>query len=77
MSPSAENLLESALSLSEADRLHLAEALLAASEPPAPALRGDDWLRDIQRRSAELDRGDSACVPWDDAKRLARGDSAE
>jgi hypothetical protein len=77
MSPSAESLFESALSLSEADRLHLAEALLAASEPPAPALQGDDWLQAIRHRSAEIDRGDAACLSWDDAKRLARGESAE
>ncbi|MFM8378621.1 MAG: addiction module protein [Planctomycetia bacterium] len=77
MSPSAESLLVSALSLSEADRLHLAEALLAASDPPAPALQGDAWLRDIQRRSAEVDRGVPACVAWEDAKQRARASSAE
>jgi hypothetical protein len=77
MSPSAENLLESALSLSEADRLHLAEALLAASDPPVPALQGDAWLQAISQRSAEIDRGDAACMSWDEAKRRARGESVE
>jgi hypothetical protein len=77
MSPTAENLLVSALSLSEAERLNLAEALLAASEPPAPALQGDHWLRDIQRRSTEIDRGVSECMSWDEAKRRARGESVE
>jgi len=67
----------SALSLSEADRLHLAEALLATSEPPAPALRGADWLQAIGERSAEIDRGDAACMSWDEAKRRARGESVE
>ena len=77
MSPSAESLLVSALSLSEAERLNLAEALLAASEPPAPALKGDHWLRDIQRRSTEIDRGLAKCMSWDEAKRRTRGESVE
>lgn len=76
MSPIAENLLVSALSLSEADRLDLAEALLSASEPTAPSPTGEEWIRAVRQRSADIDRGDVACVSWDEAKRRARGDAA-
>jgi hypothetical protein len=76
MSPLAENLFLSALSLSEADRLDLAEALLSASEPPAPSLTGDEWIDAVRQRSADIDRGDIACVSWDEAKRRARGEAA-
>ncbi len=51
MSPTTEQLLTSALTLPESERLELAEALLAASEPPAPELTGDAWLAELHRRS--------------------------
>ena len=57
MSPAAEALYNSAMSLPEADRRELAEQLLDASleEPPCPELRGEAYLKEIQRRSRETD----------------------
>jgi hypothetical protein len=54
MSPASEQLLTSALALPESERLELAEALLAASEPPAPEPTGDAWVAELQR-SAQID----------------------
>ena len=40
MTPTVEQLLGSAMQLTEAQRLELAEALFAASEPPTPEPTG-------------------------------------
>ncbi len=72
MSPMSEQLLVSALTLSEAERLELAEALLAASEPPSPEPTGDAWLAELHRRSAQIDAGDATLTAWSEVKRRVR-----
>jgi putative addiction module component (TIGR02574 family) len=72
MGPTAEQLLTSALTLPETERLELAEALLAASEPPAPELSGFAWLAELQRRTAEIDAGAATLTPWSEVKRRVR-----
>ena len=72
MSPSTEQLFSSALSLPEADRLELAEALLAATEPPPPEPSGDAWSAELQRRSDEIDAGKAILSPWEEVKRRVR-----
>ena len=72
MNPQTEQLLTSALSLPESERLELAEALLAASDPPPPALTGDAWLAELARRSAEIDAGRATLTPWSEVKRRVR-----
>ena len=64
VSPAAEQLYRSALTLSEADRVALAEALL---EPPAPALTGEAYVDELRRRSAETGAG--VWTPWEEARR--------
>lgn len=73
MSPTSEQLLTSALALPESERLELAEALLAASEPPAPEPTGDAWVAELQRRSVQIDAGEAAVAPWAEVKRRVRG----
>lgn len=72
MSPSAEQLLTSALTLGESERLELAEALLAATEPAAPEPRGEAWLAELKRRSDEIDAGVAVLTPWPEVKRRVR-----
>lgn len=72
MSPSTEQLLASALALPESERLELAQALLAASEPPAPEPTGDAWLAELQRRSDQIDAGEAALIPWEEVKQRVR-----
>ena len=56
MSPAAEQLYLSALSLPEEERLDLADALVAASgHPSAPDLSGDEYAAEVRRRSADAD----------------------
>jgi putative addiction module component (TIGR02574 family) len=72
MSPTVEQLLGSAMSLPESQRLELAEALFAASEPPAPEPTGDAWLAELRRRSSEIDAGTAVFTPWAEVKRRVR-----
>jgi putative addiction module component (TIGR02574 family) len=72
MSPTAEQILTSALNLSESERLELAEALLAASEPPGPEPTGEAWLAELHRRSAQIDAGDVILGSWQEVKQRVR-----
>ncbi len=72
MSPTTEQLLNSALTLPEAERLELAEALLAASHPPVPEPTGEAWLAELYRRSAEIDAGKAPLLSWEEVKQRAR-----
>jgi len=71
MSLASKDIFEIALELPEGERLDLAAALLAASEPPTPELAGESWLAEIDRRSREIDSGVS-CISWEQVKRSAR-----
>ncbi len=71
MSPTSEQLFTSAMTLPESERLDLAEALLAASEPPAPALRGDAWVAELSRRGGQIDSGEALLSSWTDVKERA------
>jgi putative addiction module component (TIGR02574 family) len=72
MSPTTQQLLTSALTLPESERLELAEALLAASEPPPPEPTGDAWLAELHRRSAQIDAGEAVLSPWLEVKQRVR-----
>ena len=82
MSPAAEALFQTAMTLPEADRLELAEELFDSSigEPPCPEPRGEAYLREIQRRSADTDPANWLTMEEFKAKvraRLASLDSAD
>jgi len=66
--PNVETLLADATRLPVADRLQLIDAiwdtLPAESLPPL----GDEWVAEIQRRSAEYDAGSAETVPWEQVK---------
>jgi putative addiction module component (TIGR02574 family) len=72
MSPSAQHLLQTALTLPEPDRLAIAEALFAASEMPPGLPTGNEWVGELQRRSAQIDAGDAVLTPWSEVKRRVR-----
>ncbi len=57
MSPAAEALFHTAMTLPDVDRLELVGELLDASaeEPSCPELRGEAYLKEIQRRTRESD----------------------
>lgn len=72
MNPTTENLLNTALALSDEDRVELVEALLASLQPEDRPPFDESWREVIQRRSAELRSGQVAPVPWAEVKRQAR-----
>jgi putative addiction module component (TIGR02574 family) len=63
-----EALLADAIRLPVADRIQLIDAiwetLPASSLPPL----SDEWVAEIQRRSAEVDAGSAETVSWEQVK---------
>ncbi len=76
MSPGAEQVLQSALTLSQADQVEVIEALIAALDLAGPQPLDESWLAEIRRRSAELDAGKVKAIPWPEVRERARGGSA-
>ncbi len=72
MTPTAEQVLTAALQLPDVDRLELIEALIDSVESPHRPPFDESWREVIRRRSAELDSGGVAPVPWAEVKRRAR-----
>ncbi|HTU17637.1 MAG TPA: addiction module protein [Gemmataceae bacterium] len=72
MNATMENLLNTALTLPEQDRVELVEALIASLQPTDRPPFDESWREVIQRRSAELRSGQVAAVPWAEVKRQAR-----
>ena len=69
---STEQLFEGALSLSDADRVELVEALIASLQPDDRPPFDESWREVIQRRSKELRSGEVIPIPWAEVKRQAR-----
>lgn len=72
MNATMENLLNTALTLPDQDRLELVEALIASLQPEDRPPFDESWREVIQRRSAELRSGQVTPVPWAEVKRQAR-----
>ena len=73
MSPSTEQILQTALSLPSADQIELIEALIAAQDEADPQPLDDEWMAEIHRRSAEFDAGKATPIPWSVVREGARG----
>jgi putative addiction module component (TIGR02574 family) len=73
MSPATEQILQAALSLPAEERLELIDALLAFQEEDRPL--DEAWMKEVRRRSAELDAGSVTPIPWSEVKKqLRRGE---
>jgi putative addiction module component (TIGR02574 family) len=72
MGLNADQVLTAALALPDAARLELIEALIDSVQPPDGPPFDESWREVIRRRSAELDAGTVATVPWAEVKRRAR-----
>ncbi len=71
MSLTAEQVFTAALGLPDAVRLELIEALIDSVQPADRPPFDESWREVIRRRSAELDSGSVAAVPWAEVKRRA------
>lgn len=68
MDRDAEALLKEVLLLSEADRVDLAEALLASLETEVAADVEAIWRQEVAIRVAAVDAGEVETVPWEEVR---------
>lgn len=66
--PSYEILLADAARLSVAERIQLIEALWDTLPGDSLPPLSDEWVAEIQRRSAEYDSGSAKTVPWEQVR---------
>ena len=63
MNSSTEQVLQTALSLPSEEQVELIEALIAAQDEADPQPLDNDYMAEIQRRSAEFDAGKVVPIP--------------
>lgn len=63
-----EAVFSAAAELSVADRLRLIDELAASAAEDQPPSLSDDWLAEIERRSAEIDAGTVTPEPWPEVR---------
>ena len=68
ISPNTQEVLTSAQALPSAAQVELIEALIAGLDEVDPDPLDEDWLAEIQRRSADYDRGGVQPVPWPEVR---------
>lgn len=78
MSPSAEKILQEALSLPEDARVDVAAALLESVDHDPPDEGAEEaWSAEAKRRLEEVRSGAVKPVPWEEAERLIFDSSNE
>jgi putative addiction module component (TIGR02574 family) len=75
MSLTLDGVLQDAMTLPEADRWQLVEALMVSLEKE-PAMPDDSWREEIHRRWAEYKAGSLATYSWDEVKSYARNQAS-
>ncbi len=68
-----QSVRSAAAELSVADQLRLIDDLAASMPDDQPPSLSEEWLAELQRRSAEIDSGAVRTEPWSDVRqRLMR-----
>ena len=67
-----EEVLRTARSLSESERIQLVKELLNSMGPDVRAPLDDSWLVEIDRRSEEIDSNTPKTLEWVEVRRRAR-----
>ncbi len=67
-----DEVLRTACSLDEPERVRLVDDLLSTLSPAEAAPLDDAWLAEIDRRSAGLDSGAVQTIPWSEVRRRAK-----
>lgn len=70
---SQEGLFHEALQLDQRDRADLAALLIDSLGPVTEQDLNDAWMREINRRVADLDTGSAETIPWDGVRARLRG----
>jgi putative addiction module component (TIGR02574 family) len=73
MATSATELLKQALELKEEERAELASLLIESLDEPAEEGVEAAWVKEIERRMAELDSGSAKTLPWDEVREKLHG----
>jgi putative addiction module component (TIGR02574 family) len=77
MAVSRDKLFQEALELEQRDRAELAKRLIDSLDPKTEQDVEEAWMREIDRRTAELDAGTVQTIPWNTVRarlrRSARG----
>jgi len=73
MSPTAEQVLQTALALPATEQIELVEALIAVLDEADPQPLDAAWMAEIRRRSAEYDAGGVMPIPWPVVRDRTRG----
>jgi putative addiction module component (TIGR02574 family) len=68
MTKNAQQVLQVALALDEAERAEIVTALLSSLEPGVVGVEGA-WREEIRRRVAEIDAGEVELVPWETVRK--------
>jgi putative addiction module component (TIGR02574 family) len=63
--------LSAAQQLPETERVRLIDALWETVSLKTEAPFSEDWLREIDRRAAELDAGTARTIPWSEIREEA------
>lgn len=66
--PTYENVLADAARLQVADRIQLIDAIWDTLPPDSLPPLTDEWLAEVQRRSAEYDSGAAGTVSWEQVR---------
>jgi putative addiction module component (TIGR02574 family) len=64
-----QSILAAASQLPVEQRLDLIDALCETIPPHPEHTLSDDWMAEIERRSAEIDAGTAKTIPWEEARR--------
>ena len=73
MNPTAKQLFDNAMRLSDDDRAALAAQLIESLEPTTDQSAQDAWDAEIQRRLDEWDTGQITPIPWSEARKMILG----
>ncbi len=73
MNTATQEILNTALQLSEKERADLAASLIESLDRPFDSDVQAAWADEIRRRLADLDSGAVKAIPWDEARQVIAG----
>jgi putative addiction module component (TIGR02574 family) len=65
MTAPRDKVFQAALDLEQEDRAELAKLLIDSLDPTTEEDAEEAWMREIDRRKAEIDAGTVETIPWD------------
>ena len=69
MSSHTESIYQAALALPDAERLMLVERLMETLPPSEDDLSEDEFIAELDRRFAEIQKDPTAGIPWSEIER--------